>query len=101
VGNTLLEQILEDERVSSYRRQLEEVTKQDHYVHGLPSLLDPLSWVVRAIEKRGDALTLDDIPRKPGEEGLWRITESLFHNRHLWPKAGLVDFVCASLDGLR
>lgn len=101
VGLTLLQQIIEDERVASHRQQLEEVTKHDHYVRGLPSLLDPLSWVIRAIARRGDAVTLDDIPRKPGEEGLWRITESLFHNRHLWPKAGLIDFVCAALEEIR
>jgi hypothetical protein len=101
VGLTLLEQILKNERVASHRRQLEDITKQDHYVHGYGSLLEALNFTVRAIERRGDAVTLDDLPRKPGEEGIWRITESLFHNRHLWPRAGLVDLVCAALEGLR
>jgi hypothetical protein len=100
VGNTLLQQVMEDERVASYRRRLEEVTQQDHYVHGMGSLLEALNWVVRGIEKRGDAITLADLPQKPGEEGIRRIAESLFRNRHLWPKAGLADFVCTSLDEL-
>ena len=100
VGNTLLEQILEDKRVASRREQLEEITKQDRYIRGDGSLLEALNFVVRAIAKQGDAVVLDDLPRKPGEEGIWRITESLFQHRHLWPKAGLIEFVCAALDGL-
>lgn len=101
LGTTLLQQILEDERLSSHRQQIEEITRQDHYVQGYGSLLDGLNMVVRTLEKRGAAVTLDDIPRKPGEEGLWRIMQSLFHHRHLWPEAGLIDFVCTSLDELR
>ncbi len=101
LGVTLLQQILENERVASYSRRIDEITKRDHYVRGPWSLLDGLNMVVRTIEKRGDAVTLDDIPRKPGEEGLWRIMESLFHHRHLWRRAGLIDFVCTSLEELR
>ena len=101
VGLTLLEQIVKDERVASYRAQLEEITRRDHYVQGFGSLLEALNNVVRTIEKRGASVTLDDLPRKPGEEGIWRITESLFHHRHLWPEAGSIDFVCAALEGLR
>lgn len=101
LGTTLLQQILMDQRVASRRRQIEEITKEDHYVRGLWSLIEGLNMVVRTLEKRGAAVTLDDLPRKPGEEGLRRIMESLFHHRHLWPKAGLIDLVCTSLDELR
>ncbi len=101
LGVTLLAQILENERVASRRQQIEEITKQDHYVRGPWSLVEGLNMVVRTLEQRGAAVTLDDLPRKPGEEGLWRIMESLFHHRHLWPEAGLIDFVCTSLEGLR
>ncbi len=87
--------------MASHRQQLEGITEQDHYVHGYWSLVDGLNMVVRTIERRGDATTLDDLPRKPGEEGLWRIMKSLFHHRHLWPRAGLIDFVCTSLEALR
>jgi hypothetical protein len=100
LGVTLLFQIREDERVASYRRQIEEITARDHYVQGYGSLVEGLNMVIRTLEKRGAEAALDDIPRKPGEEGLWRIVESLFHHRHLWPKAGLIDFVCASLEEL-
>jgi len=102
VGNTLLQQLIEDERLASYRERLEEITRHDRYVHGYWSFVEALNWVIGAIEREGNALTLDDIRRrrKPGEEGIWRITESLFRHRHLWPKAGLVNFVCASLDAL-
>ena len=101
VGLTLLEQIVKDERVGSYRAQLEEITRRDHYVQGFGSLLEALNNVVRTIEKRGASATLDDLPRKPGQEGYQRIAESLFHNRHLWAKAGLIEFVCGALEGLR
>ncbi len=100
LGTTLLLQIIEDERLASHRQQLEEITKHDHYIHGYVSLIEGLNMVVRRIERRGEAVTLDDLPRKPGEEGLWRIMESLFHHRHLWPRAGLIDFVCTSLEAL-
>ncbi len=100
VGLTLLGQLLTSERVASRRQQVEEITKQDRYVRGLWSLLEAVNGVVRVIERRGAAVTLDDMPRKPGEQGLWQITESLFRNRHLWPKAGLAHFVYTSLDGL-
>jgi hypothetical protein len=103
VGNTLLQQIVEDEGVASYRGWLDEITREDRYVRGYGSLVEALNWVIRAIEREGSALTLDDIRRrrKPGEEGIWRITESLFRHRHLWPEAGLVGLVCAALESLR
>ncbi len=102
VGNTLLWQIVDDKRVAVYRDLVENVTRQDRYVRGYGSLVEALNWVIRAIERDGDGLTLGSLQarRKPGEEGIWRITESLFRQRRLWPEAGLVDFVCASLDGM-
>ncbi len=99
-GLTLLGQILTSERVASRRQQLEEITKRDHYVRGVWSLLEAVNGVVRVIERRGAAVTLDDMPRKPGEQGLWRLTESLFRHRHLWPQAGLIDFVCTSVEAV-
>jgi len=102
VGLTLLRQILKDERVRLHRRQVEDITRQDRYVRGYGSLLEALNWVIRAIEREGDTLTPDDMQRrrKPGEEGIWQITASLFRHRHLWPDAGLIEFVCAALDDL-
>ena len=59
-----------------------------------------MNWVVRALDREGEALTLEDARRrrKPGEEGLWRITQCLLQHRHLWPGAGLIEFVCAALE---
>jgi hypothetical protein len=100
VGLTLLEQILRNERISLLRGKVAEATKRDHYIQGDYGLLEAVNNVVRAIVKGGAAVTLDDMPRKPGEGGYQRIVESLFRSRHLWGKMGLIDFVCASLDGL-
>jgi hypothetical protein len=101
VSLPLLERILTEERVAACSRRIEEITKQDHYVRGYGSLLEALNQVIRAIEQRGAALILSDIGRKPGEQGYQQIVESLFRNRHLWPGAGLIEFVCTSLEGLR
>lgn len=98
VGITLLGRIFEDERVCVSFRRIEPMTRQDRYVQGRGSLLEALNNVIRAIEKHGDAITLEDIPHKPGERGYWKIVESLFHNRDLWHREGLIGFVCASLD---
>jgi hypothetical protein len=100
VGLTLLGEILTSERVASYRRRIESITRRDHYARGYGSLLEALNNFVRAIERRGAAVTLDDIGRKPGEQGYQRIVESLLRSRHLWGKTALIDFVCTSLDEL-
>lgn len=101
VGLKLLAQILEDEQVASHCQQLEDITGQDDYVQGFWSLLEAVNGVVRAIERRGASVTLEEMPRKPGERGFWQITESLFRNRHLWGEAGLIEFVRRSLDDLQ
>lgn len=100
VGLTLLERIFECERVRLAFRRVEAITKKDRYVRGRDSVLEALNNVIRAIEKYGDAVTLNDIPRKPGEQGYWQIIESLFHHRHLWRQKELYDFVIVSLDAI-
>jgi len=100
IGLTLLEMIFECERVRQSFRRIEAVTNNDRYVRGRGSLLEALNNVIRAIERRGDAVTLDDIPRKPCEQSYWQIVESLFGHRHLWKEEGLYDFIIASLDAI-
>ncbi len=99
-GLTLLEQILKHERVSFFHDRVAEITKCDHYVQGDYGLLEAVNNVVRVIAKAAAAVTLDEMPHKPGEDGYERIVAGLFGHRHLWPQAGLIDFVCASLEAL-
>ncbi len=100
VGLTLLERILQDEGVCALSRRPETVTKNDRYVRGRGSVIEAVNSVLRAIDKHGDALTLDRIPQKLGEEGYWRIVKSLFRHRHLYPQIGLRDYVFISLDAI-
>jgi len=100
VGLTLLERVFECERLCLAFRRVEAITKDDRYVRGRGSLLEALNNVIRAIEKHGDTVTLNDIPHKPGEQGYWQIVESLFGHRHLWKEKGLYDFLIVSLDEL-
>ena len=101
VGLILLERIFEDERVRRSFRRIEIITKNDRFVQGRGSVLEALNNVIRALEKHGESVTLDDISQKPGERGYWCIVESLFQHRHLWKKVDLCDYVIASLEAIQ